>query len=372
MSDLSSSAHAPNEHTYPAVRTRNDLADLDHCVPGERPAPASGGPSEEPPMLSEGMPEEKDIWAPVPGVLAQWDARLSALWSPSLSVGLAAAGELFAPDMPEVTESGTPVESPGRVEAHVSAEFWRLLTSRQTRQPATALARYQCVVATVWRLLRSMRQSPSAPFVEEHLAVAFRAVRALHAGMLTPEICAALYDFHRGWWAPYLSKPQLWILRTALGRTLAALPVETMQPFWDGLQSRDPMMQRAMNLGLEMLREAHSLPHLLHGLEATQQHSTRTAIVNSLEQIGDPHSLGVLTRVRRETATSDWTLSRQIARTIRIIEQQNRGAQVRTLLRPSDTPPDYDSQLLRPAENADSLTPTDQEALLRPAPRDKK
>lgn len=330
---------------------------------GERVLQHPGGPQEEPPTLAESLPEEKDSWTPTAATLAKWDERLCALWSPSLSVGLAAASELFVPDGPEVSENGTPLESPGRVEAHVSAEFWRLLTSRQTRLPDTPLARYQCVVATVWRLLRTMRQSPSAPFVEEHLAVALRAVRLLQAGMLTPEVCAALYDFHRGWWAPYLTKSQLWILRTALARTLAAQPVETMQPFWDGLQSRDPMMQRAMSLGLEFFRTTHALPHLLHGLETAHQHATRAAIVDCLEQIADPHTLSALARIRRETAATDWTLSRQIARTIRVIEQQNRTAQVRTLLRASDTPPDYDSLLLRPATEI----PSDQKDLLRPA-----
>lgn len=337
---------------------------------GEPPCPLPAGAPLSGPPDNAAISDAEESWTPAPATLSQWDARLRTLWSPSLSAALVAAGELFTPDDMESGTDGPPADAPDRVASHVSAEFWRLLTSRQKHLPDTPLARYQCVVATVWRLLRAMRQSPSAPFVEEHLAVALRAVRALRAGMLAPEVCAALYDFHRGWWGAYLTKPQLWILRTALARTLAALPPDTLGPFWDGLQSRDPMMQRAMSLGLEFLRSAHAVPHLLHGLQHTRDHATRAAIVEALEQIADPHALSALARLRRETAGSDWTLSRQIARTIRVIEQQNPGAHVRILLRPSDTPPDYDSLLLRPVSNApaDPQSSPDHNALLRPVP----
>ena len=349
MSDLSSSASSAG------MSERAPALDSARSLPS---GPSS--PLPEIPEDTQATAEQEASWMPAPEVLEAWDARLRDLWSPSLSAALTVASELFAPATPDP-------DSPGRVESHVSAEFWRLLTSRQKRVPATPLARYQCVVATVWRLLRTMRQSPSAPFVEEHLAVALRPVRLLRAGMLTPEVCAALYDFHRGLWAPYLTKPQLWILRTALAETLAGLPLETMQPFWDGLESRDAMMSHAMTLGLALLREAHAVPHLLRGLEQTHTHAARAAIVECLEEVGDPHALGALARLRRETAGSDWTLSRQIARTIRVIEQQNPGAHVRTLLRASDTPPDYDLLLLRPAEALpDKNAPSDRNSLLRP------
>ena len=350
MSDLSSSASSSGMSERMSAAESADLRE-------------SGSASPLPPLPDDAQTgeEQEASWTPSPEALSAWDAKLCDLWSPSLSVALAAAGDLFAPLKPDP-------DSPERVEAHVSAEFWRLLTSRQKHLPQTALARYQCVVATVWRLLRAMRQSPTAPFVEEHLAVALRAVRVLRAGMLTPEVCAAIYDFHRGLWSPYLTKPQLYILRTALSETLAGLPPDTMQSFWDGLESRNQTMQRAMMLGLTLLREAHAVPHMLIGLEQTCTHAARAAIVEALEEIGDPHALGALARLRRETAGYDWTLSRQIARTIRVIEQQNPGAHVRTLLRASDTPPDFDLLLLRPAAHtpADSQNPSDRDALLRP------
>ncbi len=315
MSDLSSSASSSGMSERMSAAKSADLREA-----------GSAPPLPPLPDDAQAVEEQEASWTPSPEVLSAWDAKLCDLWSPSLSVALSAAGELFAPLKPDP-------DSPERVEAHVSAEFWRLLTSRQKHLPNTALARYQCVVATVWRLLRAMRQSPTAPFVEEHLAVALRAVRVLRAGMLTPEVCAAIYDFHRGLWSPYLTKPQIYILRTALSETLAGLPPDTMQSFWDGLESRNQTMQRAMLLGLTLLREAHAVPHMLIGLEQTCTHAARTAIVEALEEIGDPHALGALARLRRETAGYDWTLSRQIARTIRVIEQQNPGAHVRVLLR---------------------------------------
>lgn len=370
MSDFSStsSSSAPLSATSSALTAAAETLERLNALGGEQ-CPLGDGPSGEMPPDAAGIAANKEVWTPDGDALARWDVCLRALWSPSLSIALAAAGDLFASDTLRDEGGGQRTATPGRVESHVCAEFWRLLTSRQTRVPQSALARYQCVAVTLWRLLRTMRQSPTAPFVEEHLAVAMRAVRALHAGMLTPEVCAALYDFHRGLWTPHLSKPQLWILRTALAQTLAALPPDTLGPFWDGLQSTDSMMQRAMTQGLDFLRAAHAVPHLLVGLEQTREHVTRVAIVECLEQIGDPHALPVLARVRRETAASDWTLSRLIARTIRVIEQQNPGAQVRILLRPSNTPPDYDDLLLRPAPDAppDTQTPPDRAALLRPA-----
>ena len=375
MSDISSapsssSPLAPSlSAAGPLTGAGEGLERLDE--PNDGPCLVPDGPSGELPPDDGEIAANKAVWTPDADALTRWDVCLRALWSPSLSVALAAAGDLFASDTLRDEGGVERAATPGRVESHVCAEFWRLLTSRQTRVPDTALARYQCVAVTLWRLLRTMRQSPTAPFVEEHIAVAMRGARALHAGMLAPEVCATLYDFHRGLWTPHLTKPQLWILRTALAQTLAALPPDTLGPFWDGLQSQDTMMQRAMTLGLEFLKSAHAVPHLLVGLDRTRDHAVRASIVECLEQIGDPHALPTLARVRRETAGTDWTLSRQIARAIRVIEQQNPGAQVRVLLRPSDTPPDYDDLLLRPAANApeDTATPPDRAALLRPADR---
>ena len=80
----------------------------------------------------------------------------------------------------------------------------------------------------------------------------------------------------------------------------------------------------------------------------------------------EPSAIPSLTRLHRETATTDWTLSRQIARAIRVIEKQNAGGNHRTLLRPAITPPVQDTYLMRPVPGANS---TDAD-LLRPAPNE--
>jgi hypothetical protein len=324
-----------------------------------QPTPSTGD------LTDAGRAERPDESAAPPAdVLAEWDARLQALWNPGLSVALQAAGELFAPDGDSV--EGEPEPTLPEVEERLSAEFWRILTSQQQKMPSSAADRYFTVVAALWILLRTVRQAPAAPFVEEYLAVALRPVRRLRAGGMTPALCATLYDYQRGIWTPHLTKPQLYTIRVALAKTVAALPPDSMSAFWNGLQSSDPMLRQAMLLGLEFLRSAHAVPHLLRGLETSKDHAVRAAIVDCLEATADPRALSTLTRLRRETAQDDWTLSRHIARVIRVIEQQNRGQNHRTLLRPTETPPDEEKSLLRPASD---LNPPDSESatLLRPS-----
>jgi hypothetical protein len=306
-------------------------------------------------------PAETD---PSPGfvpldVLTTWDARLQKLWDSSLSVGLEVAEALYAREDAE--------EFSPEVLDFLTTLFRRNLTSRNPRMPASPSARYEAVIAAVWRVLRAVREKPTLPFVEDYLAVALRPVRRLNAGILTPEICAALYDFHRGIWTPHLMKSQLYVIQVALAKTIAALPPDSMQAYWQNLQSEDSMVRHAMLLGLEFLRSAHAVPHLLVGLTTSRDHAIRSAIVDCLEQIGDPRAIAPLMQLRRETAASDWTLARHIGRVVRVIEQQNQDEGHRTLLRAATTPDDAEESLLRPA--ADSARIRDQaEAarLLRP------
>jgi hypothetical protein len=320
------------------------------------------------PSTNDGIdrePAEREPAAVPPAdVLAAWDARLQDLWNPSLGVALQAAEALYAPE--EEIAEGEPEPTLPEVEERLSAEFWRILTSRKQPMPASAAARYYAVAAVVWLILQRIRQQPDGPFVEEYLAVALRPVRRLRAGDLTEEVCAALYDYQRGLWTPHLTKPQLYTIRVALAKTIAALPPDHMGAFWDRLSSSDPTLRKAMLLGLEFLRSAHAIPHLLRGLETSRDHAVRAAIVDCLEAIADPRALSTLTRLRRETAQDDWTLSRHIARVIRVIEQQNRGQNHRTLLRPTETPPDEEQSLLRPASDQNHLE-SENTTLLRPS-----
>jgi hypothetical protein len=286
---------------------------------------------------------------------------LQDLWGQSLSAALEAAHIFYAPETGEIRLP--------QVEEELTATFWRLLTSHCPQRPTSDAETYQAILRVVWKVLRSIRETPTAPFVEDMLSVALRPVRKLQAGVLTPEVCAALYDFDRGVWTPHLTKPQMWTIQLALAETIAALPPDEMEAFWENLQSPNPGMRQAMQLGLTFLRSAHAVPHLLRGLEAITDHDTRAAIVDCLEEIADPRALEVLHRLRRETAQSDWTLSRHLARAIRVIERQNRGNQHRTLLRPTEPPANPEETLLRPA--ADPLdavqrrTEEDRATLLR-------
>ncbi len=273
------------------------------------------------------------------------DEQLKSLWSPSLHVALQFASALCAP-------FGDAALARSEVADRCATFLWQLLVRRAPNMPMTFAARYRALVAAVWALLRAVRETPAEPFVEEFLAVALRPVRRLGIGTLTPEICTTLYDYHRGVWAPHLTRPQLHVIENALSLTIASLPPEALLAFWNNLQSSDPMMHGAMLLGLKSLRSAHAVAHLLHGLEHSSDHGTRSVIVDCLEQIGEPAAIAPLARLRRETANTDWTLSRQIARAIRAIEGQNRNQQHRTLLRPVYASLDSDDSLLRPVGTA--------------------
>lgn len=297
-------------------------------------------------------------------VIEVWDARLQLLWGERLSDALRTAEALFASDTDQ-----EPMIQEG-LEARLAAMFWRQLTRQCHRMPETPFARYDAVLATLNLMLWTIRQSVTVPFVEEYVAVTLRPVRRLRAGALTEEVCAALIDFHRGVWTPHLTKPQLHILQVALAKTIADLPPDEMTEFWERLHSEDASIRRAMLLGLEFLRSAHAVPHLLHGLNTCPDHATRSAILNCLEEVADPRAIAPLTELRRETALSDWTLSRHIARVLRVIEQQNRGLSHRTLLRPSQTPSNEETSLLRPAADAEEIrrkrNETENARLLRP------
>jgi hypothetical protein len=298
-------------------------------------------PESSPPPEEENRTTPLTVLGEGKGAQNAGERLLQDLWGSSLSVGLQAARLFYAPDAGEL-----PLPD---VEEELTTTFWRLLTSHCPQRPESDAEAYQAILRVVGKILHSVREAPTAPFVEDLLSVALRPVRKLQAGVLTPEICAALYDFDRGLWTPHLTKPQLFTIEMALAETIAALPPDEMEDFWENLQSPKPGLRQAMRLGLTFLRSAHAVPHLLRGLQALTDHETRAAIVDCLEEISDPRALEVLHRLRRETAQSDWTLSRHLARAIRVIERQNRGNQHRTLLRPTQPPANPEETLLRPA-----------------------
>lgn len=293
--------------------------------------------------------------------LATRDAYFCTFWSPASGQALRAIETLFAPEGSEEPLLPT-------VESHLAAEFWRLLQKHQSALSSTPEERNQEVLQVLRLVILTLLLTPAKAFVEDYLTVALRPVRRLRAGSLTPILCTALCDYQRGLWHPHLTKSQLNTLLTALRKTLAALPPEQMHAFWEGLQNPDPMVHSAMLLGLELLSSTHSVPHLLNGLEQSKDHAIRSAIINRLEKIADPRALAPLMRLRRETAQTDWPLSRDIARAIRVIEHQNRNQSFRTLLRPAAASPESAHSLLRPAQDTapNARRQQDRRDLLRP------
>ena len=243
-------------------------------------------------------------------------------------------------------------------EAEAILGFLQQLTAYSPHMPATEEARYQAVVVAVWHLLHRVRETPAPPSIEDSLAVALRPIGRLRTGALTPEICATLYDYHRGVWTPHLTRPQRQKIQWDLATVLASLPPDEMEVFWDNLHSSNALMRGAMCLGLEWLTSDHAVPHLLCGLDRSTDSETRFAIVDNLARIGDPRALPRLYTLRRISALTDWPLARRISATIGVIEHLNRGQTQRSLLRPAQAPPPDSTTLLRSSTSTDMETAT--------------
>ena len=284
-----------------------------------------------------------------PRVVAAWDAFLRELWNSDGSADRAAAA-LYASEKALVAG-----------EAHDSETYRGFLD--QLREyapvsPATPEERYRAVVETVRYLLRQVRARPAQPFLDDSLAAALRPIGRLHAGTLTSEVCAALYDYHRGAWTPYLTRAQRQKVQQALATALASLPPDEMEFFWENLHNGNALMRGALRLGLEWLTSDHAVPHLLCGLDRTEDSDTRCALVDNLARIGDPRALPYLYALRLTMAVSDWPLARRISTAIGVIEHLNRGRTQRSLLRPADAPPLDPAVMLRPASGADTAPAT--------------
>ncbi len=288
-----------------------------------------------------------------------WDVPMQTAWSS----GSDAFQALFALEGEDII--------PGDVRLKVAIELRHRLLEACPDMPPSVLSRQDAFAEALRHLLSTLLELPPPMSVELAIAAALRAVSRLRLGTVADSVCGILYALHRGHWAPYLSTPRIWTLRMALAGALCALPPESLQTFWRDFESPDPMLQNAMRLGLEFLRAGHAVPHLLAGLESSREHTTRARIVDCLEQIAEPSAIPTLVRLRQATAKSDWTLSRHIARCIRVIEQQNKEEHERLLLRPSEAA----AGLLRPAtrdsgprgrkEELDLLRPASSEDFLR-------
>src|SRR5579884_1186820 len=159
-----------------------------------------------------------------------WDGVLRALWDPSLQTALGAAERLFAPD---------PGEPSYQSEIdYLAPLFLRELNSRTTAMPPLPEERYACVTRVLWDQLDAERtaRAIACSGSGEPIEVILRSVRRLRPAALVDELCLLLIDFHRGVWM-CLPEPGRYSLRQAICRTLAALPADRLQPFWERLNS---------------------------------------------------------------------------------------------------------------------------------------
>ena len=327
---------------------------------------------------------------------------LAPLWDSRLSVSVSVAVRLYSSD------GGTPtlpkIMADGRVRRiYVDAaalEFRRILLTDTPTTPETTAAQRLAVIRVVWQNLRRTRLGEERPHLindlvdknavyasgilpeaiiaelntlksdksiwAARLIIAMQPVRRLRAGIMTLEICAALHDFRWNSAMLALSKPDRHAVEEALAITLAALPPDEMEAYWKNLQSDNPRIRQSMRLGLKFFRSAHAVPHLLATLEHVEEHDIRAEIVDILEQIGEPSALPALMRLKKQTAQTDWPLSRHIGRTIKIIERHDRNLNYTNLLRSSDAPPANAAELLRPASAAQFDAERDKGELLRP------
>ena len=299
---------------------------------------------------------------PCAASVMQTELYLPQLWDASLSASMAAALMAYRSDGGDSIR----VEEPTN---QTAMEFRRLLIADNPQLPETTAGIYMAVVRAAWQILRRARLDRQNPHWIAYFLVALRPVRRFQAGILTAEICAALHDFCWNGAIVKLKKPDRYRLEDALALTLAALPAGELGLYWENLQSDNPQIRQSMRYGLKFFRSAHAAPHLLATLEKVRDHDIRAEIVDILEQIGEPSAIPVLTRLKKETAVTDWPLSRQIGRAIKVIERQDRNLHYGTLLRPSEAPPTIVKELLRPAGFTPFHAERDRAELLRsPAP----
>ena len=280
---------------------------------------------------------------------------LDALFSPNENRRCQTAFWLYAPDGHDSPYLPSEDE-PRRKMATLFLTVWNARELAPTDNSSLALA--------IQAVLSLVRETPVLTFSAAELAVALRPIRILHLGELTEDVCQTLYDFYRGRWTAKLSRPDHYTIQTAIATTLVAIPPHQLAPFWNHLQKGKPLMQRAMRPGLEYLRAGHAVSSLLCGLTICTDHALQGAIVDCLEQIASPECLPILHRLRRETATTDWTLSRHLARAIAVIERQNIGQYARILLRPTTALPEDPESLLRPFSE-DARREWERQTLLR-------
>lgn len=225
------------------------------------------------------------------------------------------------------------------------ATFLNAIVSESPTCPKTvALQRLVLIHAMVRTLHLAQTERPLCP---SRLTVALWPLTTLPS----PESARALCDllvflYHRSVLFTY-PKPQVYWLEQVFQKALCAQKAPHLLPFWQLINTADPLAREAFYHALNWLRAGHAVAHLLFGLQTLADHALRMTLVNLLEEIAEPQSLLPLVRLHKETAETDWPLSRRIARAVQLIAHQNASPNPTTLLRPAARP-EYWDHLLQP------------------------
>jgi len=224
--------------------------------------------------------------------------------------------------------------------------FLTFLQQEAPQKPKDNLRRWEVVTSAITRTI-IQAESNSSSLLLSLMVTLFPALYVADP-KLAETLCQALVMlYHKE--AFFLSpKPQVYWLEWTFRHALLTQHPQDLTVLWQLLDADDPIAREAARCALQWLRAVHATTHLLFGLYYVKNHALRMNVVSMLEEIAEPQVLMALARLHRETAETDWPLSRRIARAVHIIAQQNATPNPLTLLRPAD-PPDSFADLLHPA-----------------------
>ena len=288
----------------------------------------------------------------------QWVVILQSLLGEDAEAAWKTAMEFYAPDGQD------DIDAP-EIETKLAAELLGRLAEEKRRTLKPLRENLVLLLGAMREIYREIRRNPDHNDAAALLIVSLRLIRRASEHQTTTLISQALMDYAAGLWLPHRTKPELFQIENALRKTLLAAAPQRLTVFWYEAGGRAPHAKRMMQIGLSAMREAHSVPHLLHALETVYDHDVKSEIVDILEQIGEPSAIPVLMRLKKQMALTDWPLSRHIGRAIKVIELHNRNHHYTNLLRSSDAPPVREEELLRPAGIAQFDAERDRAELLR-------
>ncbi|CEK16397.1 hypothetical protein [Chthonomonas calidirosea] len=222
--------------------------------------------------------------------------------------------------------------------------FLDTLFQRNPQKPKYPRYQRQAVITAVIHTILLIGNRPNLTYM---MVTLFPAMYVADS-QLAEALCRTLVMlYHKE--ALFLSpKPQIYWFEWTFQRALQTQHPQDLIVLWQMLGADDPITRQAAHCALQWLRTVHATAHLLFGLHYVKDHALRMILVNMLEEIAEPQVLITLARLHRETAETDWPLSRRIARAVHTIAQQNAAPNPLTLLRPADPPASF-ADLLQPA-----------------------